>query len=1794
MTKLNRLYKNRLAQSSSQMVEIDNLQQTMPAYDEENDHMETLEINDISEEEERSAPTLGANYAMFRFGQADGIDVFIEKRPDYAFYFITGYGTFQLHADERAVWPRIDQTTNAKQVMDAVVEETRDETMLADEPPNPQNPPSDSMTPHLPGSRHINLDQLSDDDIALVSWCIKLALSNPPRDWIKIPKNLHFRQAQRSTEQNIEIDTLQQSMPAYNPKLYPGTDEESSGGMETLQINETDVAEKPYFMPAHGGYKRQIGSGQVDGHGVVSIKNYHEDNEIDVAVHNLGVFTIMPYSGKIYVVHMDGDSANECITQWTMNRNDRYDMSPLSPDVADAVRLMIPILKGERYPEEDVSAPKDFGRFAQSTLDQSRYYAPRRDSDQDVEIDNLQQTMPAYNPSLYPGTDSDSSGGMENLKIEELNTGEGGYSGPQRGSRKVIIDLAANTATPCRESDTIFFDDELVLDEGSDGVFYWPEMMEGGAVELYDNYDRDWLISSGAIYFPTREKKTGQPVGPCDFPYGPVEDYEEEEDDTIEADVNVVDELDGLDDEHQMSMENTFPAGEGDSSQHTRPGETSYRQGRSAQLNRWKLVRPEQSAGIVEAPSGIDGLPMTIDGLNDIALMEDGYWFTCWYRDGRIDRLCGPFDGPDEAEEAADGFQNGWECGSDEVVDLRNFGGIPGEVQDSAMGPQLPRKFENSKESRSAILALIPTDAARKEIASAMGDRLHEAPEELHITLAYLGKGLSDEDIEKVGSVLDAMCPDYEPLNCRMQGLGVFDHEVDGGRPFYASVDALGLAKLRTELMEAIEDSGVEMEHKYDFTPHMTLGYIDASLIELAEGSPGVEWTSSEIVLMNGGEHTKFKLGSVDKEAQIDKDPKTLPSDMQVVYDSMEENNPSIESIRVKQLPDDHKTMAQGGFAVSLSRKDGSPVTDLSEAANALQMFGCILVGEDAKSFGSWIAEVPYSWIEQVRNEDGVEHSFYTDEYGLSINLGELDPNLIEPNVVDPLNDFEKESGQFGNNLVDITIPSTGGNFTQQDYGGSENTQEDPDLKLGDVTNTYDSGHGPLSTNFDEPEMNPLKYRGLEIFDNEEPWGMKQAAVGSLMQILKMPQDIAEYAQNEWGDAAFAISAIWMHAMDAWKRNKNESQAWYDVPNLDKIFGYADIFKRYPKFIKYVNSNWKDEGVQFRVDDMVNQSALDDHAEAQPLLTPVIQFPDGFHWVEVTGPQAKLDGKLMQHCGVGAGRMYSLRDAKNRPHVTVDVVDKVYGQPAAGLTIDQIAGKQNSLPAAKYMPYIEEFISSLGIKYFWLKSQSESLGGILPPAPDNPANGRDEAGIMPFRQIDDNDIQDVVNMFNDFDQQQPHNEDVVATKQASVGSIVRILGFSKEVAEIIHAQCPQEDMALAKLLRAFVTQYDPDTMSKHSKDVVIMGQRLSSLITFLQDVELFDDISDKQVASAINKAPHDTTFKELHSIAFNVVDAKHPSALTVSDAVLTLPDGSYWVRVSDEECRLEGMRMQHCGEPEGQMYSLRDKNGKPHVTVDIGETGDGGGDDYPVILQMKGKQNARIHSDYIESVKALTSKLKIKFYNSSNSGDFGDSFGEALGLNGYECWNSENENEIGEYDGADIPRIMEIVNEAYALSKAIESGEFIIDSDAKYEQVSHVYRELFNQDEGCIQINQAIQATDHTFSVALSVYENRNRPAPVNQALDLEEYVDARGQVHENGPMPPGFDEDGNFVGMPAEQDIVKTSQELVKEPMNSIEQLRRYRLQMDGLASWEEGDAKNHMMKWVQRQISRLERQVM
>lgn len=100
-------------------------------------------------------------------------------------------------------------------------------------------------------------------------------------------------------------------------------------------------------------------------------------------------------------------------------------------------------------------------------------------------------------------------------------------------------------------------------------------------------------------------------------------------------------------------------------------------------------------------------------------------------------------------------------------------------------------------------------------------------------------------------------------------------------------------------------------------------------------------------------------------------------------------------------------------------------------------------------------------------------------------------------------------------------------------------------------------------------------------------------------------------------------------------------------------------------------------------------------------------------------------------------------------------------------------------------------------------------------------------------------------------------------------------------------------------------------------------------------------------------------------------------------AVIKFPDGFFWVKLNKDECSQEGNFMQHCGNGSGDLYSLRDPNGKPHVTVDVIHT-----ESQLYINQIRGKQNTFPDRKYWDHVKKFVEHMKIGAVHDSIPDEF--------------------------------------------------------------------------------------------------------------------------------------------------------------------------------------------------------------
>ncbi|GAA2411399.1 hypothetical protein GCM10010404_81650 [Nonomuraea africana] len=124
-------------------------------------------------------------------------------------------------------------------------------------------------------------------------------------------------------------------------------------------------------------------------------------------------------------------------------------------------------------------------------------------------------------------------------------------------------------------------------------------------------------------------------------------------------------------------------------------------------------------------------------------------------------------------------------------------------------------------ELRAMVSLTIPADVAQ---AVAVDGGLEAG--ELHVTLAYLGKGLDEAALADAAVVVEQVAAASEPLSGIIGGIGAFP-EGEDGVPAWVPVDVPGLAELRQRVVAALDEAGIWYAADHGFTPHMTLTYLE-------------------------------------------------------------------------------------------------------------------------------------------------------------------------------------------------------------------------------------------------------------------------------------------------------------------------------------------------------------------------------------------------------------------------------------------------------------------------------------------------------------------------------------------------------------------------------------------------------------------------------------------------------------------------------------------------------------------------------------------------------------------------------------------------------------------------------------------------------------------------------------------------------------------------------------------------------------------------------------------------------
>jgi hypothetical protein len=165
----------------------------------------------------------------------------------------------------------------------------------------------------------------------------------------------------------------------------------------------------------------------------------------------------------------------------------------------------------------------------------------------------------------------------------------------------------------------------------------------------------------------------------------------------------------------------------------------------------------------------------------------------------------------------------------------------------------------------------------------------------------------------------------------------------------------------------------------------------------------------------------------------------------------------------------------------------------------------------------------------------------------------------------------------------------------------------------------------------------------------------------------------------------------------------------------DALEEYIQIVRKYPKLDKMLSAE-KDLSDQ-SVDRIINVYLADKRGPLTHTNEPLLSYPDGSYWVELTSDECSAEGESMAHCGVADGKMFSYRTKEGKPRVTVDVIDRMepqgehatraalyylglksFPRKVKSLMI-QVRGKANTPVPHELMRHVSDLARELGAVY---------------------------------------------------------------------------------------------------------------------------------------------------------------------------------------------------------------------------------------------------------------------------------------------------------------------------------------------------------------------------------------------------------------------------------------------------------------------------------------------------------------
>ncbi|OLD63443.1 MAG: phage portal protein [Chloroflexi bacterium 13_1_20CM_50_12] len=167
---------------------------------------------------------------------------------------------------------------------------------------------------------------------------------------------------------------------------------------------------------------------------------------------------------------------------------------------------------------------------------------------------------------------------------------------------------------------------------------------------------------------------------------------------------------------------------------------------------------------------------------------------------------------------------------------------------------------DDAEKHTGVMIALFLDKKTAKKLAISDG----EPASDLHITLAFLGdKNDIDLDIPALKKLLAGYASEAAPLTGSTSGIGRFSpsESSDGLSPIYASVNIPGIQKFRSDLVQQLEASNIDIANDFEYTPHCTLIYVDKDSPTPIDNVPVLDMTFDELWLCIGDDRYSFAIG---------------------------------------------------------------------------------------------------------------------------------------------------------------------------------------------------------------------------------------------------------------------------------------------------------------------------------------------------------------------------------------------------------------------------------------------------------------------------------------------------------------------------------------------------------------------------------------------------------------------------------------------------------------------------------------------------------------------------------------------------------------------------------------------------------------------------------------------------------------------------------------------------------------------------------------------------------------------